>query len=51
MISMAGSSVGYILADTSYLHPGHGLTKSPLKAHCAERSIIAGLVQLITGKR
>ena len=46
MISMAGNSVGYILADASYLHPGHGLTKSHLKAGCAERAIVEGLVQL-----
>jgi hypothetical protein len=46
MISMAGDSVGYILGDASYVHPGHGLTKSHLKAGCAERAIVEGLVQL-----
>ena len=50
MITMAGPSVGYLFADASYEHPGHGLTKSPLKPHCAERSIVEGLVQLIPGR-
>jgi hypothetical protein len=44
---MAGQSVGYILADASYAHPGQGLTKSPLKAGCAEQAIVSGLVSLI----
>jgi len=48
---MAGASVGYIFADASDVHPGHGLTKSPFKPHCAERAIVNGLVQLIAGKR
>jgi hypothetical protein len=47
MIGMAGDSVGYILPDGFYGHPGHGLTKSPLKAGCAEPAIVDGLVRLI----
>lgn len=47
MISMAGDSVGYIFSDASYVHPGHGLTKSPLKPGCAEPAIVNGLVRLI----
>lgn len=47
LISMAGSSVGYIFADASYAHPGHGLTKSPLKSGCADRAIIDRLVRMI----
>jgi hypothetical protein len=50
MITLAGDSVGYIFADASYEHPGHGLTKSALKPHCAERAIIDGLVQLIQAR-
>jgi hypothetical protein len=47
LITLAGESVGYIFADASYEHPGHGLTKSPLKPHCADQAIVEGLVQLI----
>lgn len=46
MITMAGDSVGYVFADASYVHPGHGLTKSPLKAGCAEPAIVDGLVRM-----
>jgi neutral ceramidase len=46
-ISMAGSSVGYIFADASYAHPGHGLTKSLLKSNCADHAIVNGLVRMI----
>jgi hypothetical protein len=49
LITLAGESVGYIFADASYEHPGHGLTKSPLKPHCADRAIVEGLVRLIEG--
>ncbi|MFT4075765.1 MAG: hypothetical protein QM647_09570 [Asticcacaulis sp.] len=41
------SSVGYIFADASYVHPGHGLTKSLLKEGCAEPAIVNGLIKLI----
>jgi hypothetical protein len=46
-LSMTGASVGYIFADASYAHPGHGLTKSLLRQGCAEPSIIKGLLHLI----
>lgn len=46
-ISMTAGSVGYILADSSYEHPGHGLMGSPLQPHCAEGAIVDGLVHLI----
>jgi hypothetical protein len=49
LITLAGESVGYLFADASYAHPGHGLTKSPLKPHCADHAIVEGLVHLIEG--
>jgi hypothetical protein len=50
LISMAGHSVGYVFSDASYEHPGHGLTKSPLKPNCADRAIVDGLVDIIKAK-
>lgn len=47
LISMANGGLGYLLADASYEHPGHGVMGSPLKAHCAARTIVDGLVRLI----
>jgi hypothetical protein len=47
LISMAGTSIGYVFPDASYVHPGHGLTKSPLAPHCAEQAIANGLVKLL----
>lgn len=46
MITLAGPSAGYIFADPSYVHPGHGLTKSLLKAGCADHAIVDGLVHM-----
>jgi neutral ceramidase len=50
LISMAGASIGYIFSDAGYEHPGHGLTKSLLKPHCADGAVVNGLVQLINGR-
>ncbi len=47
LISMANGSLGYLLTDPSYEHPGHAVMGSPLKPHCAEHAIVDGLVQLI----
>jgi neutral ceramidase len=47
MITMVGDSVGYVLSDASYEHPGHKLMKSTLAPHCADRAIVDGLVKLI----
>ena len=47
MVTLAGNSVGYVFTDASYVHPGHGLTKSLLKEGCADRAIVDGLVRLI----
>jgi neutral ceramidase len=49
LISMTGKSVGHIMTDALYEHPGHGLTKSPLKPHCAEHAVVDGLIHLIKG--
>jgi hypothetical protein len=49
LISMMGHSVGHIMTDALYEHPGHGLTKSPLKPHCAEHAVVDGLIGLLRG--
>jgi hypothetical protein len=46
LITMANGGLGYLLPDASYDHPGHGVMGSPLKPHCAERTIVDGLVRL-----
>jgi hypothetical protein len=47
MITMTAGSVGYILGDASYLHPGHGVMGSQLKPGCAEHAVVQGLLDLI----
>jgi hypothetical protein len=47
LVSMTGPSIGYIFSDAAYAHPGHGLTKSPLKAGCADQAIVNGLVKMM----
>lgn len=47
MITVVGSSVGYVFSDDSYVHPGHGITKSLLKPGCADRAIVDGLIHMI----
>jgi Neutral/alkaline non-lysosomal ceramidase, N-terminal len=49
MITMTAGSIGYILADSSYLRITHGVNGSPLKAGCAQQAIVQGLVDLIRG--
>ena len=46
---MTSGSVGYILTDASYEHPGHGVMGSPLKPGCAEKAILDGLLSMIGG--
>jgi hypothetical protein len=46
LISMANGSLGYLLTDASYEHPGHGVMGSPVKSHCAAPAIVDGLVRL-----
>ena len=48
LITMTSGSIGYILADSSYVHPGHGVMGSPLKPGCAEKAIVQGLLELIS---
>jgi neutral ceramidase len=50
IITMLAGSVGYILPDASYAHPGHGLSGSPLKAGCAEHALSEGMVQLLSAR-
>jgi hypothetical protein len=50
LISMANGSLGYLLTDASYEHPGHSVSGSPLKPHCAEPAIVDGLARLIQPK-
>lgn len=51
LISMANDSLGYLLTDASYLHPGHAVNGSPLKPGCAESAIVDGLIHLIAAKK
>lgn len=48
MITMTSGSIGYILADASYEHPGHGVFGSQLKQGCAEKAVVQGLLDLIS---
>ena len=50
LITMTAGAVGYILADASYEHPGHGVMGSPLQPHCAQQAVTEGLVRLIETK-
>lgn len=47
LISMTAGSVGYVLADSSYARPSHGVLGSPLQPHCAEGAIVSGATQLL----
>jgi hypothetical protein len=48
VISQMAGAVGYILADASYAHPGHGLMGSPVKAGCAGPALAGGVKRLIS---
>ena len=48
VISQIAGSVGYILADPSYVHPGHGLMGSPLKPGCAGPSLAKAVARMTT---
>lgn len=47
--TMLAGSVGYILPDASYEHPGHGLGGSPIKSGCAETVLPKGVADLLGG--
>jgi hypothetical protein len=49
LIGNTSGSVGYILTDANYEHPGHNLAGDPLKAGCAEKAIQQGLTEMIRG--
>jgi hypothetical protein len=51
LIGVTSGSVGYILTDKAYEHPGHDLAGDPLKAGCAEPAILQGLGELMPVKR
>ena len=50
VVTMLAGSIGYILPDSAYVHPGHGVAGSSLKAGCAETAVVAGLVELAARK-
>ena len=47
--TMLAGSVGYILPDASYQHPGHGLGGSPIKSGCAEQALPKGIADMLSG--
>ena len=49
LVSMAGPYMGYIFPDASYVHPGHGVTKSLLKEGCADHAVVDGIIRMIHG--
>jgi neutral ceramidase len=49
LVSIAGPYIGYIFSDASYVHPGHGITKSLLKEECADHAVVDGIVRMING--
>lgn len=46
VITMTAGAVGYILPDSSYIRPGHGVMGSPLQSGCAENALLQGFAQL-----
>lgn len=50
LIGDTSGTVGYILTDAAYAHPGHGLAGSPLKSGCAEAAILQGLQEMMRTK-
>jgi hypothetical protein len=50
LIGDTSGTVGYILPDKAYEHPGHDLAGDPLKAGCAESAILHGLSEMMPVK-
>lgn len=48
VVSQIAGTVGYILPDAAYVHPGHGLMGSLLKPGCAQSAIVGGLRPLLS---
>jgi hypothetical protein len=44
-------TVGYLLPDSAYEHPGHDLAGDPLKKGCAWPAILGGLTEMMQGKK
>jgi hypothetical protein len=51
IVSQLAGAIGYILPDESYLHPGHGISGSPLKSGCAEHAIPGGIAGLLGSQK
>jgi hypothetical protein len=51
LVTMTAGSVGYILNDANYEHPGHGAFGSPVKPGCAAHAISNGLNQLLAASK
>jgi hypothetical protein len=51
LIGVTSGSVGYILPDSAYEHPGHDLAGDPLKKGCAWPAILGGLTEMMRGKQ
>jgi hypothetical protein len=51
LIGNTSGTVGYILPDSAYEHPGHDLAGDPLKKGCAWPAIVGGFSELMGGKK
>ena len=47
VVTMTAGSIGYIFPDANYVHQGHGVIGSPLKAGCAEPAILGALKPML----
>jgi hypothetical protein len=47
VLTMLAGSAGYVLNDTAYQHPTHGVMGSPVKPGCATAALSRGLQQLL----
>lgn len=50
VITQMAGSVGYVLPDSSYVHPGHGLRGSRLKPGCIETALPTSVATSLGGK-
>jgi hypothetical protein len=48
LITMLAGTVGYVLSDESYKHPGH-IRETRIKAGCAEHALPEGVAALLRG--
>lgn len=46
VVSQIAGAVGYILPDSAYMRPGHGVFGSPLKQGCAASALVEGFRRL-----